>query len=61
MIADVSIGVRDIERSKSFYDAALEEPLGHECITWQVRKNWTSLCEHPSRRPFGPPQDEVSD
>jgi len=27
MIARVSIGVRDVDKSKSFYDAALE-PLG---------------------------------
>jgi hypothetical protein len=32
MIADVAIGVRDIDRSKSSYDAALEEPLGYKCI-----------------------------
>jgi len=31
MIAHVSIGVRDLERSKSFYDAALE-PLGYKCM-----------------------------
>jgi len=31
MIAHVSIGARDIDRSKSFYDAALE-PLGYKCI-----------------------------
>ena len=31
MIARVSIGVRDVDRSKSFYDAALE-PLGYKCI-----------------------------
>ena len=31
MIAHVSIGVRDIDRSKSFYDAALE-PLRYKCI-----------------------------
>ena len=31
MIAHVSIGVRDVDRSKSFYDAALE-PLGYRCI-----------------------------
>jgi catechol 2,3-dioxygenase-like lactoylglutathione lyase family enzyme len=31
MIAHVSIGVHDIDRSKSFYDAALE-PLGYKCI-----------------------------
>lgn len=30
MIAHVSIGVRDIDRSKRFYDAALE-PLGYKC------------------------------
>jgi catechol 2,3-dioxygenase-like lactoylglutathione lyase family enzyme len=31
MIAHISIGVRDIERSKRFYDAALE-PLGYKCL-----------------------------
>jgi catechol 2,3-dioxygenase-like lactoylglutathione lyase family enzyme len=31
MIAHVSIGVRDIERSKRFYDAVLE-PLGYKCV-----------------------------
>ena len=31
MIAHVSIGVRNIDRSKHFYDAALE-PLGYECL-----------------------------
>ena len=31
MIAHLSIGVRDVTRSKSFYDAVLE-PLGYKCI-----------------------------
>jgi catechol 2,3-dioxygenase-like lactoylglutathione lyase family enzyme len=31
MIAHVSIGVRDVEKSKRFYDAVLE-PLGYKCI-----------------------------
>jgi hypothetical protein len=31
MIAHVSIGVRDIDRSKRFYDVALE-PLGYKCV-----------------------------
>jgi catechol 2,3-dioxygenase-like lactoylglutathione lyase family enzyme len=31
MIVHVSIGVRDVEVSKSFYDAALE-PLGYKCV-----------------------------
>jgi catechol 2,3-dioxygenase-like lactoylglutathione lyase family enzyme len=31
MIAHISIGVRDIDRSKRFYDAALE-PLGYKCL-----------------------------
>src|SRR6267378_8300662 len=31
MIAHISIGVRDIERSKRFYDAALEA-LGYKCL-----------------------------
>ena len=31
MIAHVSIGVSNIDRSKRFYDAALE-PLGYKCL-----------------------------
>jgi catechol 2,3-dioxygenase-like lactoylglutathione lyase family enzyme len=31
MIAHISIGVRDIDRSKRFYDTVLE-PLGYKCI-----------------------------
>src|SRR5262252_19954 len=31
MIAHISIGVRDIERSKRFYDAVLE-PLRYKCV-----------------------------
>jgi catechol 2,3-dioxygenase-like lactoylglutathione lyase family enzyme len=31
MIAHISIGVRDVEKSKRFYDAVLE-PLGYQCI-----------------------------
>jgi catechol 2,3-dioxygenase-like lactoylglutathione lyase family enzyme len=31
MITHVSIGARDADRSKSFYDAVLE-PLGYKCI-----------------------------
>ena len=31
MITHISIGVRDIHRSKRFYDAALE-PLGYKCL-----------------------------
>ena len=31
MIAHISIGVRDIAKSKRFYDAALE-PLGYKCL-----------------------------
>jgi catechol 2,3-dioxygenase-like lactoylglutathione lyase family enzyme len=31
MIAHISIGVSDIDRSKNFYDAALE-PLGYRCV-----------------------------
>src|SRR5262249_26558128 len=31
MIADLSIGVRDLERSKGFYDSALA-PLGYRCL-----------------------------
>ena len=32
MIAHVSIGVRDVDRSKTFYDAAVA-PLGYKCIS----------------------------
>jgi len=31
MIAHISIGVKDIDRSKRFYDAALE-PLGYKYL-----------------------------
>jgi catechol 2,3-dioxygenase-like lactoylglutathione lyase family enzyme len=31
MIAHISIGVSDVDRSKRFYDAVLE-PLGYKCI-----------------------------
>ena len=31
MIAHISIGVRDVDRSKRFYDAVLE-PLGYKCL-----------------------------
>jgi catechol 2,3-dioxygenase-like lactoylglutathione lyase family enzyme len=31
LIAHVSIGVKDIDRSRRFYDAALE-PLGYKCL-----------------------------
>jgi catechol 2,3-dioxygenase-like lactoylglutathione lyase family enzyme len=31
MIAHISIGVKDIDRSKRFYDTALE-PLGYKCL-----------------------------
>ena len=31
MIAHISIGVSDIDRSKHFYDTALE-PLGYKCL-----------------------------
>jgi hypothetical protein len=32
VIAHIPIGVRDIDRSKGFYNAALE-PLGYKCLT----------------------------
>ena len=32
MFAHISIGVRDIARTKRFYDAALA-PLGHQCLS----------------------------
>jgi catechol 2,3-dioxygenase-like lactoylglutathione lyase family enzyme len=31
MFAHISIGVRDLDKSKRFYDAALE-PLGYQCL-----------------------------
>lgn len=31
VIAHISIGVKDVERSKRFYDAALQ-PLGYRCV-----------------------------
>jgi catechol 2,3-dioxygenase-like lactoylglutathione lyase family enzyme len=57
MIAHVSIGVRDIGRSKSFYDAALE-PLGYKCLRQARTLNgygygrdsislWVFSAEHP--------------
>ena len=46
MIDHVSIGVRDIARTKRFYDAALK-PLGYTCLSearrlaglWQARRH----------------------
>jgi len=32
MIDHISIGVRDIAKSKQFYDAALK-PLGYQCLS----------------------------
>jgi catechol 2,3-dioxygenase-like lactoylglutathione lyase family enzyme len=57
MIAHMSIGVRDIERSKRFYDAALES-LGYRCVRAARTANgygygtetiafWVMLAEHP--------------
>ena len=57
MIANVSIGVRDIERSKRFYDAALE-PLGYRRVRaartamgygygTETIAFWVMFAEHP--------------
>ncbi|HZT18825.1 MAG TPA: VOC family protein [Dongiaceae bacterium] len=55
MIDHVSIGVRDIARTKRFYDAALK-PLGYECLSngeaslGYGRASvafWISASEHP--------------
>jgi catechol 2,3-dioxygenase-like lactoylglutathione lyase family enzyme len=57
MIAHMSIGVRDIDRSKRFYDAALE-PLGYRCVRAartatgygygaETIAFWVMLAEHP--------------
>lgn len=57
MIAHISIGVRDVERSKRFYDAVLE-PLGYKCIRAARRLTgygygrdsiafWVVLADHP--------------
>ena len=57
MIAHISIGVRDVERSKRFYDAALE-PLGYKYIRAARRLTgygygrdsiafWVVLADHP--------------
>ena len=65
MIAHISIGVRDIHRSKRFYDALLE-PLGYKCLRpattllgYGYGRNsialWVVQAEHPL------PADEKSD
>ena len=57
MIAHISIGVRDVERSKRFYDAVLE-PLGYKRIRAARRLTgdgyrrdsiafWVVSAEHP--------------
>ncbi len=57
MIDHVSIGVRDIARSKRFYDAALE-PLGYACLSQgegslgygrDAVALWIGAAEHPVR------------
>jgi catechol 2,3-dioxygenase-like lactoylglutathione lyase family enzyme len=61
MIDHVSIGVRDIARTKRFYDAALE-PLGYACLSHDARSLgygqdgitfWISAVERPV-----PPDDD---
>ncbi len=55
MIDHVSIGVRDVVRSKRFYDAALK-PLGYACLSEAAESLgygrdavalWISAAEHP--------------
>ncbi len=55
MIDHVSIGVRDLARSKRFYDAALR-PLGYQCLSEgndslgygrDTAAFWISTTEHP--------------
>ena len=55
MINHVSIGVRDIARTKRFYDAALE-PLGYTCLSEDERSLgygrdavafWIGATDHP--------------
>jgi len=55
MIDHVSIGVRDIARTKRFYDAALK-PLGYKCLSegegslgygHDAVALWISAAEHP--------------
>jgi len=56
MIDHVSIGVRDIAKSKRFYDAALK-PLGYACVSESEGSLgyghggvtlWISAAEHPA-------------
>jgi len=55
MLAHVSIGVRDLKRTKRFYDAALA-PLGYKCLDAGARSLgygadevvlWITPTEHP--------------
>lgn len=55
MIAHVSIGARDVARSRAFYDAALQ-PLGYTCLSAgedslgygaKEPEFWVSGTEHP--------------
>jgi catechol 2,3-dioxygenase-like lactoylglutathione lyase family enzyme len=55
MINHVSIGVRDLARTKRFYDAALK-PLGYTCLSQsegslgygaQAIELWISAADHP--------------
>ena len=55
MIDHVSIGVRDVEKTKGFYDAALK-PLGYKCLSEgegslgygrEAVALWISSAEHP--------------
>ena len=62
MINHISIGVRDIARSKRFYDAALQ-PLGYACLSEDASslgygKDAVELWILVSERPIAP--DEAS-
>jgi len=55
MIDHISIGVRDLARTKRFYDAALK-PLGYECLSEsgeslgygrEVAVFWAAIAERP--------------
>src|SRR5216683_731140 len=61
MIDHISIGVRDLAKTKRFYDAALE-PLGYKCLSQDASSLgygddavalWIGAAEHPV-----PPDDK---
>jgi hypothetical protein len=70
MIAHISIGVRDVERSKRFYDAVLE-PLGYKSTRAARRLTgygygrdsialWVVLADYPVRRTKNPVRTSAS-